>query len=239
MKLLNTCLILLVTTLSSIYSYSQNIDDHNQWDKLLKQFVSEKGEVDYNGFKNARHELDLYLNALSKTNATSLSGNNEKLAFWINAYNAFTVELIIDHYPLKSIMDIEKAWDISFIHINGTMYSLNQIEHEIIRKEFNEPRIHFALVCAAISCPVLFNEAYTASNLDSQLQRQGELFINDPSKNNITNSKVDVSQIFNWFKEDFTKNGTLIGFLNQFSRTRIEPDAKVNFNEYNWSLNGK
>ena len=113
-------------------------------------------------------------------------------------------------------MDIENAWDIKFIPLGDKTYALNEIEHEIIRKEFNEPRIHFVLVCAAISCPVLLNEAYISAKLDQQLQHQGELFINDPSKNSIKVNKANVSQLFNWFGDDFTKNTVVhwCGYLN-------------------------
>ncbi len=211
--------------------------DHNTWNNLLNSHVTDDGKVDYLGFKKDKSQLDAYLQRLSKQLPGDSWSENEKLAYWINAYNAFTVSLIGEHYPIKSIMDIENAWDIKFIQLGDQTYSLNEIEHEIIRKEFNEPRIHFALVCAAVSCPVLLNEAYTADKLEQQLQQQAELFINDPSKNLIKSNKAKVSQLFNWFGDDFTKNGTLIDYLNQFSKTKLEPKASINFLEYNWDLN--
>lgn len=211
--------------------------DHSAWNSLLNSHVTADGKVDYLGFKKNKSQLDVYFQLLRKQVPGDSWLENEKLAYWINAYNAFTVALIVDHYPIKSIMDIKDAWDIKFIHLGDQTYSLNEIEHEIIRKKFDEPRIHFALVCAAVSCPVLLNEAYTADKLEQQLQQQGELFINDPSKNLIKNNKAKVSQLFNWFGDDFTKNGTLIDYLNQFSETKMEPKANIEFMEYNWKLN--
>lgn len=216
---------------------SYNSADHGTWNELLRTYVSTDGKVDYNGFKKDKNQLNAYLQMLSEHVPDKTWPDNERLAYWINAYNAFTVALIIDHYPVKSIMDIENAWDIKFIQLEDITYTLNEIEHEIIRKGFEEPRIHFALVCAAVSCPVLLNEAYLAESLDSQLQKQGKKFINDPNQNDIETNKAKVSQIFNWFGEDFTKKGTLIDFLNQFSKTKLDAKANIEFMEYNWDLN--
>ena len=225
-----------ITTLL-LASPSYNSADHGTWNELLKTHVSSIGKVDYNGFITDENQLDAYLQMLSDQKPEKTWPDNKRLAYWINAYNAFTIALIIDHYPVKSIMDIENAWDIKFIQLEDKTYTLNEIEHEIIRKEFEEPRIHFALVCAAVSCPVLLNEAYLAESLDSQLQKQGKKFINDPNRNDIETNKAKISQIFNWFGEDFTKKGTLIDFLNQFSKTKLDPDATIGFMEYNWDLN--
>ncbi len=207
------------------------------WNDLLKNHVSENGQVNYKGFQNDKEKFDVYLKTLSDHQPKENWSDNEKLAYWINAYNAFTISLIIEHYPVKSIMDIKNAWDLKFIQLGTITYSLNEIEHEIIRKEFNEPRIHFALVCAALSCPILLNEAYVADKLELQLQHQGMLFINDPSKNVITPRKAKVSQLFNWFADDFTKNESLIDYLNSFSKTQLTSKAKIEFMDYNWDLN--
>jgi hypothetical protein len=211
--------------------------DHNSWNNLLNTYVSNEGNVDYLGFKKDKSQLETYLQLLSANIPDDSWTENEKLAYWINAYNAFTVSLIVEHYPIKSIMDIKNAWDIKFIELGDQTYSLNEIEHEIIRKEFNEPRIHFVLVCAAVSCPVLLNEAYAADQLEQQLQQQGVRFINDPSKNFIKTKKAKVSQLFNWFADDFTKNGSIIDYLNQFSTIKLEPNATIDFLAYNWDLN--
>lgn len=219
--------------------------DHSTWDSLLKKHVDEEGWVDYKGFIKDKAELQHYLDLLSDHPPTVRTwSESEQLAYWINAYNAFTIKLIIDNYPLESIRDIQigipgiyTVWHKEFFEIGGSSSSLDEIEHEILRKQFDEPRIHFAIVCASISCPQLRNEAFTADLLETQLQEQGVKFINDPSRNSISQDKVSISKIFSWFKGDFTKNGSLIEFLNRFSSTQISSKAKVNYLDYDWGLN--
>lgn len=170
----------------------------------------------------------------------------EKLAYWINAYNAFTIKLIIDNYPVKSIKDIKKGiptinsvWDLKFFEIGGEKMDLNHIEHAILRKDFEEPRIHFAIVCASQSCPKLLNEAFTAEKLEAQLQQQAVDFVNDGSKNEFDKDEIRISQIFNWFKGDFTKGQTIQEYLKQFAKDDFKSDAKVKHLDYDWSLNGE
>jgi hypothetical protein len=210
---------------------------HEIWDNLLKKNVSKKGEVNYKGFKNNSELLEKYLVQLSKKAPDKTFSQNEELAYWINAYNAFTIKLVLKYYPIASITNIDKPWDIPFIRIENKTYTLNEIEHQIIRKKHNEPRIHFALVCAASSCPILLNEAYTAEKINTQLQTQTILFINDSSKNTITKNKIILSELFNWYKEDFTKKGTLIEYINVYSKIKIDAKAKISFATYNWNLN--
>jgi hypothetical protein len=169
---------------------------------------------------------------------------NEQKAYWINAYNAFTVSLIVSKYPVKSIKDIggkiykvNTPWDIKFITIGGKKYDLNNIEHGILRKKYDDPRIHFALVCAAISCPRLRNEAYTAAKLDAQLEAAGKDFLNDTAKNNIRADQADLSKYFTWYQGDFTKKGSLVEFINKYSQIKIDNNTKINYLDYNWSLN--
>ena len=143
---------------------------------------------------------------------------------------------MVDNYPVKSIKDIAggKPWDKKFIKLDGKTLSLNDIENGIIRKDFNEPRIHFAVNCASISCPKLLNKAYTAGNLNSLLESQTKRFINDNSMNMISATKPEISNIFDWYKVDF---GNVITFLNKYSDTEIESSAKISYKEYNWNLN--
>ncbi|MFT6716812.1 MAG: hypothetical protein ACJA0Q_001460, partial [Saprospiraceae bacterium] len=162
---------------------------------------------------------------------------NEQLAFWINAYNAFTVKLILNNYPTKSINDLTKPWDEKFFSIGGIKMNLNHIEHKILRVKFKEPRIHFAIVCASFSCPKLSNKAFTAKNVQVQLATLTKGFVNDTKRNKITANKIEISEIFNWFKGDFTKKGSLIEFLNKYSNVKINAKAKVSHLKYNWSLN--
>ena len=154
---------------------------HQLWNELLKAYVKPNGQVDYKGFIREKPKLERYLKLLSE-NAPDRSkwSKNEQLAYWINVYNAYTVKLIVDYYPTKSIRDlgprikiplIKDVWHYKFFKIAGVDMSLDEVEHSILRKEFEEPRIHFAINCASVSCPPLLNEAFVASNLENQLMR--------------------------------------------------------------------
>jgi hypothetical protein len=156
------------------------------------------------------------------------------------------VKLILDFYPTKSIRDlgpklkiplIKDVWHYKFFKIAGVDMSLDEVEHGILRKEFDEPRIHFAINCASISCPPLLNEAFVADKLEAQLTKVTVAFINDPVRNKLGTQSVQLSSIFSWFTGDFTKEGTLIEFLNKYSKVKIAPNAKVSFLDYNWNLN--
>lgn len=208
---------------------------HSKFNTLLKKNVSYTGKVNYNGFKgNASFEE--YLKEVSANKPQANWSRNRKLAYWINAYNAFTIKLIIDNYPLKSIMDLHggKPWDHKFIKIGSNTYSLNHIEHKIIRPVFKEPRIHFACVCAAKSCPKLANIAYTSSNLNSLLNTQTKYFINNKSKNEIADKTLKVSQLFNWYASDF---GDVNAYIAKYSNSAFKPDKDIEFMTYDWSLN--
>jgi len=220
---------------------------HQLWDQLVKTHVKANGLVDYKGFISEKPKLESYLKLLSE-NAPDRSkwSKNEQLAYWINAYNAYTVKLIVDFYPTKSIRDlgpklkiplIKDVWHYKFFKIAGVDMSLDEVEHGILRKEFDEPRIHFAINCASISCPPLLNEAFVADKLEAQLTKVTVAFINDPVRNKLGTQSVQLSSIFSWFTGDFTKRGTLIEFLNKYSKVKIAPNAKVSFLDYNWNLN--
>ena len=211
---------------------------HETWNSLLQQFVSAEGVVDYANFKVSESELDEYLELLRSNPIQGNWSRNEKLSYWINAYNAFTIKLILKHYPVNSILNINsgKAWDLEWIQLGAKQYSLNEIENEIIRPQFKEPRIHFAVNCAAKSCPPLANEAFTPDNIEFLLEKQTQAFIQDASFNQIKKSSVKISKIFEWYGEDFKD---LIGFLNKYSSTQINNKAKISYQEYNWDLNGK
>jgi hypothetical protein len=210
--------------------------DHSRWNALLQKYVTVAGEVNYKGFRTEKAKLQTYLDELASHPVEAGWPTEEKLAYWINAYNAFTIKLIVDNYPVRSITDLHqgKPWDVKWIKLGNKTYSLNQIENEIIRPQFKEPRIHFAVNCAAKSCPPLLNEAYTADKLDGQLEKQSKAFINNSAYNRIQAKSVQVSKIFEWYADDF---GQLIAFLNKYSETRIQSNAKVGFEEYDWALN--
>lgn len=224
--------------------FAQQVPSHQQWNNLVKKHVNAAGMVNYKGFLADKTALDSYLDLLSKSAPKNSWSDNDQKAFWINAYNAFTVALIIKHYPVKSIKDIagkiykiNTPWDIKFITIGGKKYDLNNIEHSILRKKYDDPRIHFALVCASVSCPKLRNEAYTGAKLEAQLEDAGKTFLNDKSKNNISAGAASLSKYFSWYKGDFTKNGTLEDFINKYAQTKINKNTKISYLDYNWNLN--
>ncbi|MCU0327271.1 MAG: DUF547 domain-containing protein [Spirosomaceae bacterium] len=223
---------------------------HDIFDKLLKKYVDNKGFVNYAGFKKDRAELKKYLELVSENAPNDKWSKDEQLAYWINAYNAYTIELILEHYDknIKSIKDIgdkikipfvNTPWDIKFITIGGKKMDLNNIEHGIIRKKFDEPRIHFALVCAAKSCPPLRNEAFVASKLSQQLDDQGVDFLNDSFKNQVSKSEMKLSKLFTWYGGDFTKKMPIVDWVNKYSKVKADKNASSSSLDYNWELNGK
>jgi hypothetical protein len=225
-------------------AFTQQAPSHQQWDKLLKKHVNTSGLVDYKGIQKDKAELDAYLKTLSDNAPQASWSENEQKAFWINAYNAYTVSLILMHYPVKSIKDIagkiykiNTAWDIQFINIGGKKYDLNNIEHGMLRKKFNDPRIHFAIVCASMSCAKLRRDAYTPAKLDAQLDEAGRDFLNNKLKNRVSADKAELSKYFSWYKGDFTKNGSLENFINKYSVTQISAKTKISYLDYDWSLN--
>lgn len=218
---------------------------HNVYDDLLQKHVT-NGNVDYQGFMDDSVLFKSYLTLLSDSAPSETWSKDEKLAYWINAYNAFTIKLIADNYPVKSITDlhptlhvptVNTVWHKKFFKIGGQPMNLDHIEHKILRKEFEEPRIHFAIVCASKSCPQLLNRAYIADSLDVQLTAQVESFLADPFRNKITEDIAELSKIFSWFKDDFTKKGTLIDFINKYSTVKINENAKISYLKYDWALN--
>lgn len=212
---------------------------HQLWDELLSKHVSKNGRVNYKSFKTDHKKLSNYiqnLGTLYSGNALKSFSKKEKLAFWINAYNALTIDLILKYYPVKSIKDIKKPWEQHLWKSVGIPFNLNDIEHKILRK-MNEPRIHFAIVCASVSCPKLLNEAFTASNLDEQLTKVTKDFLSDSERNSITENNLKLSKIFQWFAKDFKQNGSLIDFLNQYTDVIISAKAKKSYKSYNWDLN--
>ncbi len=212
------------------------LPDHDSWDQLLKKYVDEEGNVNYTGFKNNVADLNVYLETLAQNPPSSSWGKNEKLAYYINLYNAATVKLIVDNYPLKSIKDIPNRWEKEWISIGGETISLNDIEHKILRK-MNEPRIHFAINCASESCPKLLNTAFKAQNIEKLLSKATVDFVNDKKRNRFENETAELSRIFKWFKSDFTKKASLLEYINVYLDNPIDKNAKVEYLDYDWSLN--
>ncbi|OGQ12248.1 MAG: hypothetical protein A2138_17125 [Deltaproteobacteria bacterium RBG_16_71_12] len=229
---------------------------HGAWQAILAGYVRH-GVVDYAGLKRAGQAvLAGYLRSLESACRESYDHwtREQKLAFWINAYNAYTVRLILDHHPVASIRSIGflpgAAFRERFIPLHSLRdrpLSLDDIEHEILRKELREPRIHFAIVCASKSCPALAGEAYRAATLDQQLDQAARAFLADPSKNRFdaATRTLHLSAIFDWFREDFERSAkTLPAYVARYAEPRTAASlssggsVRIEFLAYDWSLNG-
>jgi len=242
-------LVLLQSCSVKEYKSSSSPIQHGLWDSLMQTHVSEEGIVDYNGLKKDSLRLNKYIDLLSSAHPNKKNwSRDEQLAYWINAYNAFTIKIMVDNYPVESIKDIKNGipfvntvWDIKFINIEGANYDLNNLEHGIVRPNFNEPRAHFALNCASYSCPKLRNEAYTAAKLESQLVDQTKYFLNNERKNIIKDSNsAQLSKLFSWYSGDFKVDGkTVVEFINQYSEIQLAEDADISYLDYLWNANDK
>lgn len=218
---------------------------HDIWDGLLSKYAKQDGTVDYKGLIKDRDQFDKYIKLLEGNHPNEKNwSRDESIAYWINAYNAFTVQLILDNYPIASIKDIKggitfisSIWDQKFITIEGQDYDLNNIEQGILRKYYEEPRIHFAVNCASISCPPLANFAFTGDQLQNQLDQMTRSFLADPSKNKVTSDHLQLSKIFNWYKADFTDGQSLKEYIDRYTDTDVDPKAKISYLDYNWGLN--
>lgn len=224
---------------------------HASFTRLLERFVDTRGDVDYVSLQSqADSLLAPYLTQLATANLKPLS-RDARLALWINAYNAYTLKLIVDHYPVRSIRAIDgpapdkTPFQRPVGRVADTMRTLDEIEHEIIRERFDEPRIHFALVCAAKSCPRLRREAYTAARLDAQLDEQARRFLHDKRKNQIPagDGTIALSRILKWYGSDFgptpaAVQRALAPYFGGTVRDSLERGAyDVRYRSYDWTLN--
>jgi len=212
---------------------------------LLQRYVND-GVVDYQGFKSAEAELDQYLEILAQVDPQTLS-RDERFAFYVNAYNAWTIKLILSRYPnLQSIKELgsflRSPWKKELARIDGKILTLDNIEHDILRPQFKDPRVHFAVNCASKGCPPLLGEPYTGARLNQQLDGAAKAFINDPQRNRLDNKGLYVSKIFKWFAADFSND--IVGFFKRYAdepmKTELErrSTVKVKYLDYDWSLNG-
>jgi Protein of unknown function, DUF547 len=239
--------------------------DHSAFDALLKKNVvqldgGKASQVKYADFAKDRAQFKAYLDSISKVPAAEFKtwNKNEQLAFLINAYNAYTIELILTKYPdLKSIKDFgttfTSPWKKKFFTLLGEEKALDDIEHGMIRAEgvYNDPRIHFVVNCASIGCPPLRNEAITAAKLDAQLDDSAAKFLSDRSRNRYASGSLTLSKIFDWYGKDFAKGWKGYTSLNQFiakysdaladnaadKQTLAEGKFKLSFSDYDWNLN--
>jgi Protein of unknown function, DUF547 len=210
--------------------------NYDDWEAILQKFVSKTGQVDYQGLKANRTDFDAFLQRIAENPPENEWSRAEKMAFWINTYNAFTIALILENYPLKKIIDLDggKPWDIRRITIGTNKYSLNQIENDILRPKFKDARIHFAVNCAAKSCPPLLNRAFRAEKLDAQLAERTRDFLKNRKFNQFSTETANVSKIFDWYGVDFEN---LILFFNKYTVEKLSATTNIQFNEYDWNLN--
>ncbi len=225
------------SNLTSTTANSKSNIDHSSWDVLLKKYVNKAGLVDYKGFKADEAKLEDYLTMLSKNEPSKDWSVQELLAYYINIYNAATVKLIVENYPTESIKNIDGNWTKGRVSIGKRELSLGGIENGILRK-MNEPRIHFAINCASISCSKLLNEAFTAAKINEQLDRVTKEFVNS-EENDISATNPKLSSIFDWYQKDFNVNGkqNVIGYINKYSKTKINSEATITYKNYDWNLN--
>lgn len=228
--------------------------DHSVWNSLLNKYCDASGMVDYQTWKSSQQDqrlLDQYLSHLSLADPSKNSSSDSQLAFWINTYNAITVKGILREYPTSSIRNHTarvfgyNIWDDLLLPVGERTYSLNQIEHDVLRK-MGEPRIHFAIVCASIGCPPLLNSAYLAEKIDLQLTANSKRFFADPKKfrYDVQKRTFQVSPILDWFSGDFGTNQagqlkTIAPYLPDQSARDLaaQGQVSVSYLDYDWSLN--
>lgn len=248
----------LVLGLFLVINISSNSEafDFSDWDTLIKKHVAPAtvdgiliNAVDYPNLKKD----PLYSGLVSRLKSyplDSLGSERSRLTFWINVYNILAAKMITDHYPIESIKDagslFKSVWKQPAGEVGGKERTLNEIEHEILRK-MNEPRIHVAIVCASVSCPDLRLEAYTVTKLDEQLDDQMEMFLQSREKGMRLDEKknrVYISSIFKWFKEDFESKGGVVKYISQYThgeekKVLNNSKLKISYMDYNWDINGR
>lgn len=230
---------------------------HSEWTSVLEKYVSSKGLVNYKLIKHdlagdVAHPLKSYLSNLQKVSYPDFQkwDQPKKMAFLINAYNAFTVKLIVNHYPVKSIKKIggflTNPWKIEFFSLlDGKIKSIDPIEHEWLRPKFKDYRIHAAVNCASISCPLLRKEAYVAKKLSAQLDEQMRLWLNDRTRNELDSKSnvFQISKIFDWYEDDFVDwGGGVVQVINKYTGNKplnreLASKIKLKYLNYNWDLN--
>jgi len=230
---------------------SMNDIDHSAWQALVAKYVSADGNVNYAAWKTSSADVTVlrqYLGQLSTADPAIAAARGATLAFWINAYNALTIDGILREYPTTTIRNHTaklfgyNIWDDLRLFVGGTAYSLNQIEHDVLRK-LGEPRIHFAIVCASKGCPRLLNQAYTPDQIESQLETNAKDFFSRPENFAVEDDVIKASSILDWFGDDFGKSdGEVIDrvtpWLPAKDRDAIKGKSpRLRYQEYDWSLN--
>ncbi len=233
MKQIATLIIFLFVAMS----YGQSVDTFvDKADTFFKTHIK-NGRVDYKAIKNNPTTLN-ELVSLAKEVRVSKSNPKSYQSFWVNAYNISVIKGIVDNYPVKQPLAIKGFFDKTTYELGGVKTTLNDLENNLLRKVFpQEARFHFVLVCAGLGCPPIINEAYTPAKLETQLQRQTTIALNNPNFIKVKGNKVQLSQIFEWYKGDFTQNGSEIDYINTFRKEAIPAKAKVSYYPYDWTLN--
>jgi hypothetical protein len=251
---------LCIALIAQLYVLGAYAFDHSysSWDALLSQNVKLEGaksSVDYKAFVKEKKELKSIaekFSAVKKDEYNSWS-KEQKLSFLINAYNVFTIQLIVDHYPVDSIKSRKITWlspfKKDFFSLFGKEMSLGHLEHEILRKDFKEARIHFAINCASIGCPALMDEAFRAKDLEQQLEKAAKLFANDKTRNRLDKKEqeLQISKIFDWFESDFKRDfGSVKAFFLKYAelteeekRLLLKDSTDIDYLDYDWKLNEK
>lgn len=215
------------------------LDNFNKYaTEVLSKYVS-NGVVDYKKLSNNPTALNEVINALESTEPASLKGN-EKKAFLINAYNILVIHAIVQKYPTKSVMKIAGFFDRYKHKIGESSYTLNELEKDVLFKEFNDPRLHFALVCGAVSCPPLGSKPFTATGLESELKTITRRALNSERiiLLDMHEKTVTVSKLFDWYKQDFKTSGNIIDYINAFRSDKIPSGITIAYANYSWELNG-
>lgn len=229
--------------------------DFSAWDTLLKRYVRPGADgvnrVDYAAFgRSDKATLSKVIRDLSSL-PISTYNRGEQFAYWVNLYNAVTVQVILDHHPVESIRDVDISpglfsdgpWGRELVTVEGEALSLNDIEHRILRPVWRDPRIHYAVNCASIGCPNLATQAYEAERLEVMLEAAAKAYINDPRGVSISGKKVTVSKIYDWFQEDFGgSTRSVLAHLKRYAAPalaeRLEAIGDIDDARYDWSLNG-
>ena len=234
---------------------SKRVVDHSAWQAMLHDYVmaGEDGlnRVDYARFKaKGAQALDRYLEALQRTDVSALN-KAEQFAFWANLYNAKTVDIILDHYPVGSIRDIRLSglfsvgpWKKKVVTVAGVDLSLDDIEHKILRPIWRDPRVHYAVNCAAVGCPNLMRSAFTGAALESQLEKGARAYVNSPRGVTLKGNKIVASKIYRWFADDFGGSAeAVLAHIRRYATgslaKRLKSVKGIASYTYNWGLNDK
>lgn len=227
MKILFTTLFLATCTTVFSQSFDANLDAF-----LSKHVIN--GRVNYKAIKAQPSQLNALINQIGR--APIYSGNQEK-AFLINAYNLLIIKGIIDHYPVKSPLDIKGFFDTKTFTLRGNQITLDKLEKELLYAQFPDARLHFVLVCAALSCPPLAPFAYTANQLEAQLHQQTQKAITNPEFIRVNGAQLHVSQLFKWYAADFGGTENIAAFIQKYHYLKVKFNPEVSFYPYNWNLN--